>query len=66
MVGWRYHTDTGTDHTVHVWPEHDAIDHHTDEPCICQPRLEEQDNGRVLVVHHSLDGCELSEPRSWS
>lgn len=31
--------------------------------CVCGPRLEEQDDGRVLVIHHSIDGRELTEPQ---
>ena len=62
MTGWRYPTDVGPDRTVHVWPDGpDAVDHDLDGPCICGPKLEEQPNGNVLVVHHSLDGRELTE-----
>jgi len=62
VTGWRYPTDVGPDRTVHVWPDGpDAVDHDLDGPCICGPKLEEQPNGNVLVVHHSLDGRELTE-----
>ena len=53
--------------TVHVRPVDDLINHDTDgDDCTCGPRVEPVPSagGTVgwLVVHHSLDGRELTEP----
>lgn len=58
-MAWHVDTTIQPDHTVHVWP---GIEHDLTRPCVCQPSLEEQPSGRVLVSHHSLDGRELTEP----
>lgn len=51
--------------TVHTIPVDDLIEHDTSgEGCVCGPTVErvESPNGDGwLVVHHSLDGRELSE-----
>jgi hypothetical protein len=60
---WRVDLQVQSDHTIHVWPDDDIIEHDLGPgPCICQPFLEEQPSGRVMVCHHSLDGRELAEP----
>jgi hypothetical protein len=62
-MNWRYDLEVQPDHTVHVRPEADIIEHEI-EPgtnCPCGPFLEEQPNGVALVIHHSLDGRELRE-----
>jgi hypothetical protein len=55
-VAWHTDLEQQPDSTVHVWPEVDAVPHHLGqgELCVCGPRLEEQANGTVLVVHHQL------------
>jgi hypothetical protein len=55
--------------TIHVYPVNDVVEHDVDGgACICGPDFEYSDprdgitydNG-PLVLHHSLDGRELSE-----
>lgn len=59
---WRVHDVAGPDGLLHVWPEQDLADHLLDGAgCVCGPFLEEQPNGAVVAVHHSLDGREKSE-----
>lgn len=62
MSGWRVDSAIQPDNTVHVWPDGpDYVAHDLDgAACICGPFLEEQANGWVMVVHHSLDGREMS------
>ena len=60
---WRSDAEVQADGTAHVWPEDDLVEHAlTGVGCPCGPRAEEQPNGVVLVVHHSLDGREQHEP----
>ena len=59
---WHVDTTVQPDHTVHVWPDADLIEHDLTGQCVCLPLLEEQPTGRVLVSRHSLDGRELTEP----
>ena len=51
--------------SLHVVPVGDLIEHETTDECPCGPeqRLVKRDDGsaRWLVVHHSLDGRELTE-----
>ena len=53
--------------SLHVVPVNDLIEHQTDEDCPCGPtpelvqRFGEPD--RWVIVHHSLDGRELTETR---
>lgn len=52
--------------TFHVVPVNDLIAHETDgEPCPCGPEtvpIETEDGGlNWQVIHHSLDGRELTE-----
>jgi hypothetical protein len=52
--------------TIHVHPIGDLIRHDTDgQDCACGPRTEPvaRDDGTTgwLIVHHSLDGRELTE-----
>ena len=58
-----------TDGDVHVVPVNDLIDHATNgDDCVCGPDTEpvERDDGSIgyMIVHHSLDGRELSEPET--
>lgn len=51
---------------LHVFPLRDLIEHDTDtEDCVCGPTTQpvERDDGGMswLIVHHSLDGRELTE-----
>ena len=47
---------------IHVWPDSDLIQHTLrGADCVCGPRLEQQDNGKLMITHNSLDGRELSE-----
>lgn len=59
-----------TDH-VHIRPTNDGVEHDTSstEPdCACGPdvRPVQRDDGSIgwLIVHHSLDGREQTEPRT--
>lgn len=59
-----------TDH-VHIRPANDDVEHDTSstEPdCVCGPRVEpvQREDGSFgwLIVHHSLDGRETTEPRT--
>lgn len=55
----------GTDNGAHVRPLNDVVEHPASEDCVCGPRVEPvpRDDGSMawLVVHHSLDGRELTE-----
>lgn len=58
---------TDSENTFHVYPVNDLIEHETDgEPCVCNPTtvpIEREDGSMAWqVIHHSLDGRELSEP----
>lgn len=44
----------------HVLPINDLRDHVEAEDCWCEPRIEEDDGGTV-VIHNSMDGRELVE-----
>lgn len=45
----------------HVYPLNDLIEHElVADACVCGPQVKYQDG--MLVLHHSLDGRELSEP----
>lgn len=52
--------------SVHVVPVDDLIDHETTDDCPCGPtaRPVARDDGGVgwVMVHHSLDGREETEP----
>lgn len=49
----------------HVHPVGDAMEHELTDDCPCGPESvpEKRDDGSVgwLIVHHSLDGREMSE-----
>lgn len=46
----------------HVEPTNDLKKHDTSEiGCHCNPKLELQDNGGLVVIHKSYDGRELEE-----
>lgn len=52
---------------VHIYPLGDLADHHIEGDCPCGPTVEPVPRGDGsygwLVVHHSLDGRELTEDR---
>jgi hypothetical protein len=56
---------TGPRNSAHVVPRDDAIDHDTNDECICIPRSDPvtRVDGSVgwVVVHHALDGREQTE-----
>lgn len=55
MTMWQTDIDIQPDHTLHVWPSAETEQHHLHGAlCRCHPRLEEQDNGIVMVVHNEL------------
>jgi hypothetical protein len=58
-------TDRGN---VHVTPCHDMIEHELTDDCACGPTTEPvtAEDGSVgwLLIHHSLDGRERTEPAS--
>jgi len=50
---------------AHVLPNDDLIEHDKSGgalcDCICGPHVEFQEDGSIVVVHHSLDGREEKE-----
>jgi hypothetical protein len=50
---------------LHVVPLGDAVEHVSDDDCLCGPTAKpvEADDGSVewLMIHNSLDGRELNE-----
>lgn len=55
--------------TYHVHPLGDQIEHNlTGDDCVCGPATQpvEREDGSIgwLIIHHSLDGRELTEPRN--
>lgn len=50
---------------LHVVPLGDAVEHVSDDDCVCGPTAKpiKGDDGAVqwIMVHHSLDGRELTE-----
>jgi len=40
----------------------DDVEHDLDDDCVCGPRVIFVEGGKV-IVHHSLDGRELTEAR---
>jgi hypothetical protein len=60
---WSVDNDVLPDNTLHVWPNNDLHAHaiSVGEHCWCKPRLEEQPNGIVMVVHKSADQRERFE-----
>jgi len=71
---WHYSEDSGHEYagrslaldwegeTVYVIPVDDLREHeqNTDGICWCNPRIEQEENGRV-IVHNSMDGREILE-----
>ena len=58
--GW--HSLDCDDKTVHVLPIDDLRKH--DEKgcnCWCNPRTEQEENARVVIIHNSMDGREILE-----
>ena len=47
--------------TYHITPVDDLKDHEESTTCECEPRLEWQPNGDLIVVHASWDGREAVE-----
>jgi hypothetical protein len=47
---------------IHILPVGDLRNHDEARSCWCGPQIEQDDNGRwLVVVHHSMDGRELIE-----
>lgn len=42
-------------------PEYTDADHILSEDCPCGPRVEHGEDGAILVIHNSFDGCEAME-----
>lgn len=50
------------DKILHVYPVGDKWRHDLDSlGCWCNPTLEEQENGVIVVKHNSIDGREKKE-----
>lgn len=47
--------------TYHVVPVDDLVDHDLNDDCVCGPTITFEE-GAPVVVHHSLDGREATEP----
>lgn len=45
---------------AHVIPLNDLREHEESEFCHCEPRVEYEENGRI-IVHHSYDHREICE-----
>ena len=45
---------------IHVLPTNDLREHEESENCHCEPRIEFEGNGRI-IVHHSYDHREICE-----
>lgn len=57
-----------SDDDFHVYPVNDLVEHDRTGECICGPETQpvERDDGSLgyVIVHHSLDGRELSEAKA--
>lgn len=42
----------------HVLPINDIKEHIESEDCECEPTVEVQENGNVVIVHNAFDGRE--------
>jgi hypothetical protein len=47
--------------TYHVLPINDTNEHEESSACECQPELQMQENGNMLIIHNSFDGREIIE-----
>lgn len=45
---------------MHVLPVNDLKEHEESEHCHCQPKVEYEENGKV-IIHNSYDGREIFE-----
>jgi len=45
----------------HIIPINDSEGHSLDEGCMCSPKVEVIDGGRIMVTHNSYDGREYAE-----
>lgn len=45
----------------HLLPVKDTEEHLEESTCKCEPKIEVQDNGDLLVIHNSFDRRELIE-----
>lgn len=45
----------------HILPTNDLKDHEESTTCECEPKVEFQENGEMLVIHNSFDGREAVE-----
>ncbi len=46
--------------TIHILPNNDLKEHTTSKFCKCQPRIESEASGE-LVIHNAWDGREFHE-----
>lgn len=47
--------------TTNVFPINDLKPHTNYYDCWCRPKAEVQPNGKVILIHNSMDGRELKE-----
>lgn len=45
----------------HLLPMNDLKEHQEQSTCECEPEVEMQENGDMLVIHNSFDGREALE-----
>lgn len=45
----------------HVLPIDDLLKHEESENCQCQPKIEVQESGDLIVIHNAFDGRDLVE-----
>lgn len=61
--GWMTDKQRQPDGTLHVWPAGDTLTHDIGAGhCPCGPWYDDATPSAVIVVHHSLDGRERTEP----
>lgn len=47
---------------IHVVPVKDLAPHNSDsEICVCNPKIEIQENGNKLIIHNAFDHREIFE-----
>jgi len=45
----------------HLLPVNDLKEHEESTTCECEPKIEFQENGDMLIIHNSFDGREAIE-----
>jgi hypothetical protein len=45
----------------HILPLNDTEEHERSPFCQCEPKIEKQENGSMLIIHNSFDGREMVE-----